>query len=164
MSSETTAAAKGAVGVVRRDPMAMRPFIGYHVTDYLDHWIDMGRKHDPEKMPKIFYVNWFRKDADGHFLWPGFGENSRVLKWMIDRIEGRVEAIETPIGWLPDPADIDTEGLDLAPEVVAEVARFAANEWNDEYPRLVEWLESMGRRLPEELKEELNRLGTALGA
>ena len=164
MSSETTAAAKGAVGVVRRDPMAMRPFIGYHVTDYLDHWIDMGRKHDPEKMPKIFYVNWFRKDADGHFLWPGFGENSRVLKWMIDRIEGRVEAIETPIGWLPDPADIDTEGLDLAPEVVAEVARFAANEWNDEYPRLVEWLESMGRRLPEELEEELNRLGTALGA
>ena len=164
MSSETTAAAKGAVGVVRRDPMAMRPFIGYHVTDYLDHWIDMGRKHDPEKMPKIFYVNWFRKDADGNFLWPGFGENSRVLKWMIDRIEGRVEAIETPIGWLPDPADIDTEGLDLAPEVVAEVARFAANEWNDEYPRLVEWLESMGRRLPEELKEELNRLGTALGA
>ena len=164
MSSETTAAAKGAVGVVRRDPMAMRPFIGYHVADYLDHWIDMGRKHDPEKMPKIFYVNWFRKDADGHFLWPGFGENSRVLKWMIDRIEGRVEAIETPIGWLPDPADIDTEGLDLAPEVVAEVARFAANEWNDEYPRLVEWLESMGRRLPEELKEELNRLGTALGA
>ena len=164
MSSETTPAAKGAVGVVRRDPMAMRPFIGYHVTDYLDHWIDMGRKHDPEKMPKIFYVNWFRKDADGNFLWPGFGENSRVLKWMIDRIEGRVEAIETPIGWLPDPADIDTEGLDLAPEVVAEVARFAANEWNDEYPRLVEWLESMGRRLPEELKEELNRLGTALGA
>ncbi len=164
MSSETTAAAKGAVGVVRRDPMAMRPFIGYHVTDYLDHWIDMGRKHDPEKMPKIFYVNWFRKDADGNFLWPGFGENSRVLKWMIDRIEGRVEAIETPIGWLPDPADIDTEGLDLAPEVVAEVARFAANEWNDEYPRLVEWLESMGRRLPEELEEELNRLGTALGA
>ncbi|MGI5952089.1 MAG: phosphoenolpyruvate carboxykinase (GTP), partial [Brooklawnia sp.] len=108
-SSETTAAAVGAVGVVRRDPMAMRPFIGYRIGDYLAHWLKIGRSASEENLPRIFYVNWFRKSGEGKFLWPGFGENSRVLKWMIDRLEGKVEAVRTPIGMLPRPEDLDTD-------------------------------------------------------
>ena len=115
LSSETTAAATGAVGVVRRDPFAMLPFIGYHAGDYISHWISVGKSHDSAKLPRIFYVNWFRRDADGGFLWPGFGENSRVLKWAIERIEGTAEAVETPIGHVPTPASLDVDGLDLTP-------------------------------------------------
>ena len=162
-SSETTAAAKGAVGVLRRDPMAMLPFIGYHVGDYIQHWLDMAKDADPEKMPKIFYVNWFRKDDRGNFLWPGFGENSRVLKWVIDRVEGSVDAEETPVGFVPNAADLDTHGLQLAPEVVEEVIRYAPHEWADELPRLEQWLTSLGHKVPQEMHDELARLEKALG-
>ncbi len=123
LSSETTAAAVGQVGVVRRDPMAMLPFIGYNAGDYFNHWITVGKENDAAKLPKIFYVNWFRRDADGGFLWPGFGENSRVLKWVIDRIEGQAAAVETPIGHVPTLESLDTEGLDLTDEQLAAGSR-----------------------------------------
>ena len=113
LSSETTAAATGEVGVVRRDPMAMLPFIGYNAGDYFGHWINMGKENDAAKLPRIFYVNWFRRDDDGGFLWPGFGENSRVLKWVVERIEGQAAAVETPIGHVPPPGSLDIDGLDM---------------------------------------------------
>ena len=116
LSSETTAAATGEVGVVRRDPMAMLPFIGYNAGDYFDHWIEMGKDADAVKLPKIFYVNWFRRDADGGFLWPGYGENGRVLKWAIERLEGRAAAVETPIGLVPTVESLDVDGLDVTTE------------------------------------------------
>ena len=116
LSSETTAAATGAVGVVRRDPMAMLPFIGYNAADYFNHWITVGKEHEAHKLPRIFYVNWFRRDDDGGFLWPGFGENSRVLKWCIERIEGKADAVETPIGYVPTPESLDVDGLDMTRE------------------------------------------------
>ncbi|MGZ8755442.1 MAG: phosphoenolpyruvate carboxykinase (GTP), partial [Acidimicrobiia bacterium] len=120
LSSETTAASTGAVGVVRRDPMAMLPFIGYNAGDYLNHWITMGKNNDATKMPRIFYVNWFRRDEDNNFLWPGFGENSRVLKYIVDRLEGKVEATETPIGYVPAPGSLDVDGLDVTDEQLAK--------------------------------------------
>ena len=123
LSSETTAAATGQVGVVRRDPMAMLPFIGYNAGDYFQHWINVGKDADAAKLPKIFYVNWFRRDDDGGFLWPGFGENSRVLKWVIERIEGTAAAVETPIGHVPTPESLDTDGLDMTPEQIRAGAR-----------------------------------------
>ena len=123
LSSETTAAATGQVGVVRRDPMAMLPFIGYNAGDYFSHWIKMGKENDEAKMPRIFYVNWFRRNDDGGFLWPGFGENSRVLKWVIDRMEGQAAAVETPIGHVPAPGSLDIDGLDVTEEDLAQGAR-----------------------------------------
>jgi len=163
-SSETTAAATGAVGVLRRDPMAMLPFIGYHVGDYLQHWLDIGDKAEADKLPKIFYVNWFRRNADGDFLWPGFGENSRVLKWIADRIEGKVDAIETPAGLLPKVDDIDTEGLNVTPEIVEEVTRFVPGEWADELPRLKQWLNSLGDKVPDRVLKELDAIEEAINA
>ena len=157
-SSETTAAATGAVGVLRRDPMAMLPFIGYHAADYLQHWYDVTDGRDEDKLPKIFYVNWFRRNAEGDFLWPGFGENSRVLKWVIERLEGKVGAVETPLGFIPNVEDLDTEGLDLDPAILEEVVRYVPAEWEDELPRLERWLESFGEKLPRQLGEELDRL------
>src|SRR6266542_4111673 len=121
-----TAAATGKIGVVRRDPMAMLPFLGYHVADYFQHWIEVGKGADAAKLPRIFYVNWFRRDADGRFLWPGYGENSRVLKWAIERIEGRAAAVETPIGYVPTPDALDVAGLDLATETLETVLRVDA--------------------------------------
>ncbi len=123
LSSETTAAATGQVGVVRRDPMAMLPFIGYNAGDYFGHWINMGKENDATKMPRIFYVNWFRRDENGDFLWPGFGENSRVLKWVIERIEGQAAAVETPIGHVPAPGSLDVEGLDMTDDELTPGAR-----------------------------------------
>ncbi|MCW2801738.1 MAG: phosphoenolpyruvate carboxykinase, partial [Aeromicrobium sp.] len=123
LSSETTAAATGAVGVVRRDPMAMLPFIGYDAGDYFSHWINMAKNNDESKFPKIFYVNWFRRDEDGGFLWPGYAENSRILKYVLDRVAGNVEATETPIGLVPSPGAIDTEGLDVSEDQLAEALR-----------------------------------------
>ncbi|HYO17937.1 MAG TPA: phosphoenolpyruvate carboxykinase (GTP) [Dermatophilaceae bacterium] len=158
LSSETTAAAAGAVGVVRRDPMAMLPFIGYNAGDYVQHWINIGKEHDESKLPKIFQVNWFRKDADGHWLWPGFGDNGRVLKWVVERIEGKVDAIEAPIGLLPKPEDIDVTGLDMPAEDVAKAVAYDPEAWKTELPMIEEWFAKFGDRLPPELQEQLDGL------
>jgi phosphoenolpyruvate carboxykinase (GTP) len=162
LSSETTAAAKGKVGVVRRDPMAMLPFIGYHAADYFAHWIATGKKADAAKLPKIFYVNWFRRGEDKRFLWPGFGENSRVLKWAIERIEGKAAAQETPIGWVPTAADLDLEGLDASPEDVELALEVKKEEWRQEIPLIEEWFEKIGEKLPTSLRDELEALKTRL--
>ncbi|MGL5860070.1 MAG: phosphoenolpyruvate carboxykinase (GTP) [Phycicoccus sp.] len=155
LSSETTAAATGAVGVVRRDPMAMLPFIGYNVGDYFQHWIDLGKTADAAKLPKIFYVNWFRRDDEGGFLWPGFGENSRVLKWAVERIEGRAAAVETPIGHVPTPEALDTDGLEMAAAKLEAALAVDADEWRAELPLIEEWFAKVGDQLPTQLADEL---------
>jgi phosphoenolpyruvate carboxykinase (GTP) len=164
LSSETTAAATGQVGVVRRDPMAMLPFIGYNAGDYLDHWITMGKENDPAKLPRIYYVNWFRRDDDGSFLWPGFSENSRVLKWVIERIEGTADAVETPIGYVPTAGSLDTEGLDLTDQDLAKALAVDVEEWKAEIPQITEWFEKFGDSLPAVLWTELDSLKARLGA
>ena len=164
LSSETTAAAAGQVGVVRRDPMAMLPFIGYHAGDYFNHWIAIGKDNDASKLPKIFYVNWFRRDDDGDFLWPGFGENSRVLKWVVERIEGQAAAVETPIGHVPAPGSLDVDGLDMTPEQVEAALRVDPEEWKAELPQIQEWFEKFGDKLPAVLWTELDGLKARLGA
>ena len=164
LSSETTAAATGAVGVVRRDPFAMLPFIGYHAGDYFAHWLSMAKRSDESKLPKIFYVNWFRRDKDGGFLWPGYGENSRVLKWVINRIDGDVDAVETPIGLAPRPNDFDIDGLAITSDQVREANRVDLDEWRAELPLIEEWFEKIGKKLPEALKEELAGLKKRIGA
>jgi phosphoenolpyruvate carboxykinase (GTP) len=162
LSSETTAAATGKVGVVRRDPMAMLPFIGYNAGDYLAHWVEMGKQHDAAALPKIFHVNWFRRDDDGSFLWPGFGENSRVLKWAIERIEGTADAVETPIGHVPTPESLDTDGLDLTDQALAKALEVDLEEWKDEIPQIQEWFEKFGEQLPTQLWTELDSLKARL--
>ena len=162
LSSETTAAATGAVGVVRRDPFAMLPFIGYHVGDYFAHWLGLAKKSDESKLPKIFYVNWFRRGSDGRFLWPGFGENSRVLKWIIDRLDGRVEGIENAIGLSPNPADIDRGGLDLSLADLSEALAVRSDEWQAELPLIEEWFTKIGSKLPNALRDELEGLKSRL--
>lgn len=163
LSSETTAAATGQVGVVRRDPMAMLPFIGYNAGDYFAHWIAMGKDADAIKLPKIFYVNWFRRDDDGGFLWPGFGENGRVLKWVVERLEGLAAATETPIGHVPTPEAIDTTGLDLTPEELAACLAVDPEEWRAEVPGIAEWFDKFGDHLPTLLWAELDGLKARLG-
>ncbi len=165
LSSETTAAAVGQVGVVRRDPMAMLPFIGYHGADYFRHWIEMGKQAEAgaDKLPKVFYVNWFRRGDDGRFLWPGFGENSRVLKWVIERIEGKVEAVDTPIGRVPTAEGLDTSGLDMSAEDLAEVLKVDPEEWKAEIPQVQEWFNKFGEKLPTVLWAELDTLKSRLG-
>jgi len=163
LSSETTAAAKGKVGVVRRDPMAMLPFIGYHAGDYFQHWIDTGKRADADKLPKIFYVNWFRRDENKKFLWPGFGENSRVLKWAIERIEGTAAAVETPIGYVPTADDLDLSGLDESHEAIKAALTFDAAEWRKEIPLIDEWFDKIGEKVPTLLRAELDALKTRLG-
>ncbi|WP_376786844.1 MULTISPECIES: phosphoenolpyruvate carboxykinase (GTP) [Arsenicicoccus] len=158
LSSETTAAAVGAVGVVRRDPMAMLPFIGYNAGDYVQHWLTIGQKGDADKLPKIFQVNWFRKDDDGKFVWPGFGENSRVLAWVVDRLEGKAEGVESPIGLLPKPEEINTDGLDLTDEQLATALAFDKASWEKELPLVEEWFGKFGDELPAELRAELDGL------
>ncbi|MDO5627923.1 MAG: phosphoenolpyruvate carboxykinase (GTP) [Mobilicoccus sp.] len=157
LSSETTAAAVGAVGVVRRDPMAMLPFIGYSATDYVQHWVNIG-KTEGAKLPKVFQVNWFRKSDDGKFLWPGFAENSRVLKWIVERLEGKVETQDSPIGLLPKAQDIDVDGLDMTPEEVEASLAYDEAAWKKELPMIEEWLGKFGDDLPTELKDELATL------
>ncbi|MGI5247257.1 phosphoenolpyruvate carboxykinase (GTP) [Dactylosporangium sp. CA-139066] len=164
LSSETTAAAVGQVGVVRRDPMAMLPFIGYHGGDYFAHWINMGKGADGDasKLPRIFYVNWFRRGEDGRFLWPGFGENSRVLKWVVERLEGTAAAVETPIGAVPAPGSLDVSGLDLSEEDLAAVLRVDPAEWREELPQIAAWFEKFGEKLPGVLWAELDALRARL--
>ncbi|SMC95492.1 phosphoenolpyruvate carboxykinase (GTP) [Kibdelosporangium aridum] len=164
LSSETTAAAKGKVGVVRRDPMAMLPFIGYNAADYFAHWIATGKRADANKLPKIFYVNWFRRGPENQFLWPGFGENSRVLKWAIERIEGKAAAQETPIGYVPTLDDIDTEGLDASRADLEAVLKVDREEWLAEIPLIEEWFDKMGEKLPTSLRDELEALKQRLSA
>jgi phosphoenolpyruvate carboxykinase (GTP) len=164
LSSETTAAAVGQVGVVRRDPMAMLPFIGYNAGDYLNHWITMGKDNDASKLPKIYYVNWFRRSQDGGFLWPGYGENSRVLKWIIERLEGTAAAVETPIGLVPAPGALDIDGLDLTEEEVRQALSVHRDEWREEIPQIQEWFEKFGDELPAVLWTELDNLKARLDA
>ncbi|MGZ4460468.1 MAG: phosphoenolpyruvate carboxykinase (GTP) [Nocardioidaceae bacterium] len=163
LSSETTAAAVGQVGVVRRDPMAMLPFIGYNAGDYFNHWITVGKDNDAAKLPRIFYVNWFRRDEDGGFLWPGFGENSRVLKWIMERIDGQAEAVETPIGHVPTPDALDTDGLDMTDDELAQALAVDVEEWQAEIPQITEWFEKFGENLPAVLWTELDGLKARLG-
>lgn len=165
LSSETTAAAAGEVGVVRRDPFAMLPFIGYHAGDYFNHWIEMGKggTGDAAKLPEIFYVNWFRRGEDGRFLWPGFGENSRVLKWVIERIEGTAEAVETPIGFVPAQGSLDISGLDMSEADIAAALKVDPEEWKAEVPQVTEWFEKFGEKLPGVLWAELDALKSRLG-
>ena len=161
-SSERTAAAAGTVGELRRDPMAMLPFCGYNMGDYFAHWLEMGEKTDADKLPRIFYVNWFRKDTDGGWLWPGFGENSRVLKWIVERISGKSEAVETPIGYLPSEGAIDTSGLDVTEAQMNELLNVNIDEWLNEIQSIREHYERFEDKLPKALAEELEALETRL--
>ena len=161
MASETTAAAAGAVGVVRRDPMAMLPFCGYHMGDYFRHWLDMGKKLG-DKAPKIFNVNWFRTDDDGNFLWPGFGDNMRVLNWIIDRCEGKADATETAIGYIPKPEDIDLTDLDMDMDTLKSILTVDKEVWQKECAEIEEHYKKFGDKLPEELKKQLETLKAAL--
>ncbi|MDT7691320.1 MAG: phosphoenolpyruvate carboxykinase [Pseudonocardiales bacterium] len=164
LSSEKTAAAAGKVGMVRRDPMAMLPFLGYGVSDYFQHWIDVGKSADASKLPKIFCVNWFRRGEDRRFLWPGFGENSRVLKWMVERIEGKAAAVETPIGYVPTPDQIDLEGLDGVTADVADSLAVHTEEWKAELPLIEEWFAQIGDSLPSSMRDEFEALKQRLNA
>ncbi len=167
LSSETTAAAAGQVGVVRRDPMAMLPFIGYDAGDYLKHWIRLSSEHSEEQLPKIFLVNWFRRTEDGGFAWPGFGENSRVLEWVIDRVdnpEATSNAQETPIGYIPTVDGLDTDGLGEDDATIEQAIRFVPEEWAAETERIEEWYERFGDSLPDAMRTELASLKERLNA
>ncbi|MBK8481237.1 MAG: phosphoenolpyruvate carboxykinase (GTP) [Proteobacteria bacterium] len=163
VSSETTAAAAGAVGALRRDPFAMLPFCGYNMGDYFGHWLRLGERAGA-RLPRIFYVNWFRKDATGRFLWPGFGDNIRVLKWVFERLEGSAKAVETPIGLVPAAGAIDLEGLDLTPSDLDALTRVDREEWLAELPKIREHLAQFGDHLPAGLQREVDALAKRLGA
>jgi phosphoenolpyruvate carboxykinase (GTP) len=164
MGSEKTAAAAGTVGELRFDPMAMLPFCGYNMADYFSHWLETGESADPDKLPRIFQVNWFRKDESGRFLWPGFGENSRVLAWVFRRCEGNAEAEETPIGYVPAAGSLELDGLDVSPEAIAELLRVDPEEWRAQLPQVHEHYARFGDDLPEALRAQLERLEQRLGA
>ena len=161
MASETTAAAAGAVGVVRRDPMAMRPFVGYNMGDYFKHWLDMGKVIP--NAPKIFHVNWFRTDDEGHFIWPGFGDNMRVLNWIIDRCEDKAEAVETPIGYVPVAEDINIEGLDITIDTIRDLLTVDVESWKEDVENIKEFYALVGDHVPAELYDELAALEARLG-
>ena len=162
MASETTAAQQGAVGKLRFDPMAMLPFCGYNYGDYFAHWLSMGTKADPSNLPKIFFVNWFRRDEDGRFLWPGFGENSRVLKWVFDRVDGNSDVVETPIGLLPADGALDTTGLDIDPDDLEAILSVDVDGWKSAIPEIREHLSRFEPRLPDALPAAVDRLESAL--
>ena len=157
----TAAAAESKIGQVRRDPMAMLPFCGYHMGDYFKHWIKMGQKIP--KLPKIFHVNWFRKDANGKFLWPGFGENLRVLDWVLDRVDGKAEAQETPIGCLPKAGAINTEGLNLPGQTMDQLLAVKPEEWKAEQNDQEQFFKTFGDRFPSELWDEFSKVKKRLG-
>jgi len=161
-SSETTAAAAGKVGQLRRDPMAMLPFCGYHMGDYFAHYLEIGKRSS--KLPKVFYVNWFRQDDQGKYLWPGYGENSRVLKWIFERCDGKAHAVDTPIGRLPEPKDLDTQGLKIAPESLTQLLNVDVAGWLQEVPRIREHFAKFGDRLPKGLSDEVDALEQRLKA
>lgn len=156
MASETTAAASGAVGVVRRDPMAMRPFVGYDMGDYFQHWLDMGKKIP--HAPKIFHVNWFRTDDEGHFIWPGFGDNMRVLMWILARCEDKVDAVETPIGYVPKAEDINIEGLDLTLDTMKDLLSVDRESWLADVENIKEFYAQIGERVPQEMYDQVAKL------
>jgi phosphoenolpyruvate carboxykinase (GTP) len=158
MGSEKTAAATGGLGELRRDPFAMLPFCGYNMGDYFAHWLEIGAAGDSSKLPKLFWVNWFRKGEDGTFLWPGFGDNSRVLKWIIEEVEGSGEGVATPIGRVPTPGAIDVTGLDLDAATLAKLVSVDAESWRQEVPQIEAHYAGLGERLPEELRDELREL------
>ncbi|HEX2713913.1 MAG TPA: phosphoenolpyruvate carboxykinase (GTP) [Candidatus Acidoferrales bacterium] len=160
MASETTAATTGAVGVTRRDPMAMLPFCGYNMADYFRHWLEMGERIPHP--PKIFHVNWFRRGKDGKFLWPGFGENVRALKWILERVEGKGRATETPIGWVPTPDTLTLDGLNISRDTMEELMRVNPDDWQAELEASAKFFEQFGKRLPEELRQEHEQLGRRL--
>lgn len=160
VASETTAAATGAVGVVRRDPMAMQPFCGYNFADYWSHWLNIGKKYS--KLPKIFHVNWFRQDKSGKFMWPGFGENMRVLEWILQRCEGAGEATRTPIGYLPTVDAINTAGTGLTTETMRELLSIEASAWKSEMAGIKDYFDKFGSRVPPELLSELKRITNEL--
>ena len=152
-ASEATAAALDVTGL-RRDPMAMLPFCGYNVADYWEHWFQMGDKLGA-KAPKIFYVNWFRKGANGKFLWPGYGDNSRVLKWMCERVEGKVEAVETPLGRMPKKGDLDVSGLAVAPEDLDQLLSVDSEAFKGEFADLDQYMAKFGDRLPQRMRNQV---------
>jgi phosphoenolpyruvate carboxykinase (GTP) len=158
-----TAAAFGTVGQLRFDPFAMLPFCGYNMASYFQHWLDMGTKAGA-KPPRIFYVNWFRKGADGKFLWPGFGDNSRVLEWVVRRLEGQVEADETPVGLVPRKEDVNVSGLDISDEALTEVLSVDVGALRDELPQVKEHLAKFGDDLPSEVRSQLEALEQRLSA
>jgi phosphoenolpyruvate carboxykinase (GTP) len=162
MASEKTAAAAGKIGDLRRDPMAMLPFCGYHMGDYFAHWLKMGEKGG-DKMPKIFYVNWFRKSPEGKFMWPGYSENSRVLKWIFERCDGKAKAVDTPIGKLPAENALDVSGLKVSPDTVKELTKVDVEGWKAELPLIKEHFATFGAKLPKALKDELTALEKRLG-
>jgi phosphoenolpyruvate carboxykinase (GTP) len=164
MGSETTAAATGALGKLRRDPFAMLPFCGYNMGDYFAYWLKLGREHDAGKLPKIFRVNWFRKDAKGGWLWPGYGENSRVIEWIFRRLEGTGKAVETPIGHLPAPRALNVTGLKITPAAIEELLRVDPHAWLEEVPMLHDNFASFGEHLPPELAKQLEALTQRLHA
>ena len=141
----------------------MLPFIGYNAGDYFNHWITVGKENDEALLPRIFYVNWFRRDEDGGFLWPGFGENSRVLKWVIERIEGQAAAVETPIGHVPTPESLDVEGLDMTADELEQALAVNPEDWKAEIPQIEEWFAKFGEQLPTQLRVELDGLKDRLG-
>jgi len=157
-ASETTAAAAGAVGKLRHDPFAMLPFCGYHMGDYFAHWIQIGRMAFPDRLPKIFYVNWFRKDENGKFIWPGYGDNIRALKWIIERVEGTGKYKETPIGRLPTHDAIDTSGLGLSPEICHKLCEVNKDDWLKEVEEMRDYYKIFGVKLPHQLSEELDKI------
>jgi phosphoenolpyruvate carboxykinase (GTP) len=162
MSSEKTAAAAGAIGQVRFDPYAMLPFMGYNVGDYIANYLNIGAATDEEKLPKVYWVNWFRKDEAGKFIWPGFGENSRVLKWVVDRVDGRADATETPIGYVPTPESLDTDGLDLSEDDLQTLLSVDSDAWKEELELVEDHYEFIGERLPAAMREQLDDLRTRL--
>ena len=162
MASETTAAQQGAVGNLRFDPMAMLPFCGYNMADYFAHWLSVGTKADPSKLPQIFFVNWFRRDEDGRFLWPGYGENSRVLKWVFERVNGSVDAVKTPIGLLPAAGSLDLNGLDVSKDDLDELLKVDAEGWKSALPQIKDHYAQFGPKLPAKLTAQLDSLTAAL--